>query len=118
MNFSRRKNKESVKSEEMALSPPASPIPLLSQESQTTNMLKESVISNVSLVESPFIEDIKTAMNLVSFCKTVTDFESRYEKEFEHQRLIGKGGFGYVFEAKHRIDEKKYAIKRISLKDK
>ena len=100
------------------MSPPASPIPLLPQESQTSMVSKDSVISNISLVESPFIEQIKNTTQSVSYCNVNAEFESRYEKEFEHQRPIGKGGFGYVFEAIHRIDEKKYAIKRISLKDK
>lgn len=99
----------------------------MSQESQTSITSKELEVKNVSLCESPFVEEIKnnvalsaSAYSAVSNYNTQNTelFESRYEKEFEHQRLIGKGGFGYVFEAKHRIDEKKYAIKRISLKDK
>ena len=42
-------------------------------------------------------------------------YSSRYLDDFEQIRLLGKGGFGVVFEAKHKIDENHYAIKRISL---
>lgn len=48
----------------------------------------------------------------------INAYESRYLNEFQHIRLIGKGGFGYVFEAKHKIDERVFAIKRIKLKNK
>lgn len=40
----------------------------------------------------------------------------RYLQDFEHVRLIGKGGFGHVFEARHRIDERHYAVKRVRLR--
>lgn len=42
-------------------------------------------------------------------------FVSRYLEDFEPIRILGKGGFGLVFEAKHRIDESHYAVKRICL---
>ncbi len=43
------------------------------------------------------------------------DYVSRYLADFEPIQILGKGGFGLVFEAKHRIDESHYAIKRICL---
>lgn len=42
-------------------------------------------------------------------------YMSRYMQDFEQVCLIGKGGFGMVFEAKHKIDESHYAVKRISI---
>lgn len=42
-------------------------------------------------------------------------YNSRYLQDFEPIRLIGKGGFGLVFESKHKIDEMHYAVKRISI---
>lgn len=42
-------------------------------------------------------------------------YQSRYLEDFDQISLIGKGGFGLVFEAKHKIDESHYAIKRISM---
>lgn len=42
-------------------------------------------------------------------------FISHYESTFETIGCLGKGGFGLVFEAKQKIDECSYAIKRITL---
>ena len=41
---------------------------------------------------------------------------SRYASEFLEVRWIGKGGFGSVVEAKHKLDGNAYAVKKISLK--
>ncbi|GLH14717.1 Eukaryotic translation initiation factor 2-alpha kinase [Gryllus bimaculatus] len=43
------------------------------------------------------------------------EYTSRYLLDFEPVRCLGKGGFGVVFEAKNKIDECNYAIKRIAL---
>ena len=45
-------------------------------------------------------------------------FVSRYLEEFQHIRLIGKGGFGHVFEAMHKLDQRRFAIKRIRLRNR
>ncbi|XP_054101019.1 interferon-induced, double-stranded RNA-activated protein kinase isoform X1 [Callithrix jacchus] len=37
----------------------------------------------------------------------------RLAQDFKEIKLIGSGGFGQVFKAKHRIDEKTYVIKRV-----
>lgn len=42
----------------------------------------------------------------------------RFSKDFEDIEEIGSGGFGQVFKAKHRIDGKTYAIKRITYNTK
>ncbi|KAL9983076.1 hypothetical protein ACROYT_G005205 [Oculina patagonica] len=42
-------------------------------------------------------------------------FVSRYLTDFEHELCLGKGGFGLVFQAKNKVDDCKYAIKRIRL---
>ncbi|CAG5112082.1 Oidioi.mRNA.OKI2018_I69.chr2.g6338.t1.cds [Oikopleura dioica] len=44
-----------------------------------------------------------------------TNFESKYEREFETKNVLGKGGFGVVFEALNKNDKSNYAIKRIEL---
>ena len=43
------------------------------------------------------------------------EFVSRYLQDFEPVQCLGRGGFGVVFEAKNRIDESNYAVKRIRL---
>lgn len=40
---------------------------------------------------------------------------SRYQADFEMVQCLGKGGFGVVFESKNKLDDCKYAIKRIVL---
>ena len=39
----------------------------------------------------------------------------RLSSVFENMELIGKGGFGNVYKARHRLDKKNYAIKIIKL---
>ncbi|KAK3095121.1 hypothetical protein FSP39_010550 [Pinctada imbricata] len=43
------------------------------------------------------------------------EYKSRYESDFDQIQCLGKGGFGIVFEAKNKVDECHYAVKRISL---
>ncbi|XP_026332066.1 eukaryotic translation initiation factor 2-alpha kinase-like [Hyposmocoma kahamanoa] len=43
------------------------------------------------------------------------DLSSRFENDFEPLRCLGKGGFGVVFEARNNIDDRHYAVKRITL---
>lgn len=40
---------------------------------------------------------------------------SRFHEDFEQIRVIGRGGFGAVIHARHRVDGGEYAVKRIPL---
>ncbi|XP_075050078.1 eukaryotic translation initiation factor 2-alpha kinase 3 isoform X2 [Mixophyes fleayi] len=42
-------------------------------------------------------------------------YVSRYLTDFEPIRCLGRGGFGVVFEARNKVDDCNYAIKRIRL---
>lgn len=44
-----------------------------------------------------------------------SEFPSRYLADFEPLQCLGKGGFGVVFEAKNKLDDRHYAVKRIQL---
>lgn len=44
-----------------------------------------------------------------------SDLNSRYENDFDTLECLGKGGFGVVFSARHKIADLDYAIKRITL---
>ncbi|XP_067838002.1 eukaryotic translation initiation factor 2-alpha kinase 3 [Heptranchias perlo] len=44
-----------------------------------------------------------------------TDYVSRCLTDFELVQCLGRGGFGVVFEAKNKVDDCNYAIKRIRL---
>ncbi|XP_072750618.1 eukaryotic translation initiation factor 2-alpha kinase [Anoplolepis gracilipes] len=47
--------------------------------------------------------------------ENASNFKSRYLMDFEPVDCLGKGGYGVVFEAKNKIDDCNYAIKRIGL---
>ena len=42
---------------------------------------------------------------------------SRYKEEFVEMNRLGKGGFGSVFKVKNKLDGRKYAVKKIPLKE-
>jgi serine/threonine protein kinase len=44
-----------------------------------------------------------------------SQFISRFLTDFDPIHCLGKGGFGVVFEARNKIDDYNYAIKRIPL---
>jgi translation initiation factor 2-alpha kinase 3 len=44
-----------------------------------------------------------------------SQFNSRFLNDFDPIHCLGKGGFGVVFEARNKIDDCNYAIKRIQL---
>lgn len=46
------------------------------------------------------------------------NFSSRFQSDFDLMQCLGRGGFGVVFEAKNKLDDCKYAIKRITLPNK
>ena len=42
----------------------------------------------------------------------------RYLADFEQEECLGKGGFGVVFQARNKVDDQCYAIKRIALNNR
>ncbi|XP_048398697.1 eukaryotic translation initiation factor 2-alpha kinase 3 isoform X2 [Stegostoma tigrinum] len=48
-------------------------------------------------------------------CFGTADYVSRCLTDFELVQCLGRGGFGVVFEAKNKVDDCNYAIKRIRL---
>ncbi|KAL3864427.1 hypothetical protein ACJMK2_006111 [Sinanodonta woodiana] len=43
------------------------------------------------------------------------EYVSRYLSDFDHVQVLGKGGFGIVYEAKNKVDDCLYAVKRIEI---
>ncbi|XP_048249248.1 eukaryotic translation initiation factor 2-alpha kinase 3-like [Haliotis rufescens] len=43
------------------------------------------------------------------------EYSSRFSQDFDCLHCLGKGGFGIVFEAKNKVDDCKYAVKRICI---
>ncbi|KAK0094417.1 hypothetical protein PV326_010938 [Microctonus aethiopoides] len=51
----------------------------------------------------------------VPIAENFGEFKSRYLSDFIPINCLGRGGYGVVFEAKNKIDDCNYAIKRIAL---
>jgi hypothetical protein len=65
-----------------------------------------------------FSSDEKGIKGELNQLKAFLDAKTRYQKDFEEIRKLGKGGFGSVFEVKNRLDGLTYAIKKIKLNKK
>jgi len=50
-----------------------------------------------------------------SYIRQPSEFQSRFQSDFEPVQCLGKGGFGIVFECKNKYDDVHYAVKRITL---
>jgi len=68
------------------------------------------------IIEKPIETKINDTINDDS--KNMNNFKSRYLTDFEPVDCLGKGGYGVVFEAKNKIDDCNYAIKRIALSNR
>ncbi|VDK47325.1 unnamed protein product [Anisakis simplex] len=44
-------------------------------------------------------------------------FSSKFLEDFIPEKLLGKGGYGVVFNCRHRLDDCSYAVKRIAVSD-
>uniref|UniRef100_A0A182SWQ0 non-specific serine/threonine protein kinase n=1 Tax=Anopheles maculatus TaxID=74869 RepID=A0A182SWQ0_9DIPT len=49
---------------------------------------------------------------------TVENYTSRFRDDFDLVQCLGKGGFGVVFEVRNKLDDCRYAIKRVVLPNK
>ncbi|PPJ60709.1 hypothetical protein CBER1_03453 [Cercospora berteroae] len=43
--------------------------------------------------------------------------QSRYIQDFEEMSILGKGGFGQVYQVRHKLDNCVYAVKKIPIRD-
>ncbi|CAL8122921.1 unnamed protein product [Orchesella dallaii] len=72
-------------------------------DTSTENRKRSTSSSSTGSFHSPVIED------------RGVNFSSQYLSEFIPIECLGRGGFGVVFEAKKKIDDRTYAVKRIAL---
>ncbi|CAM4747978.1 unnamed protein product [Rotaria magnacalcarata] len=75
---------------------------------QESIVTENSIIPTIMLPPTPEYIQLQPAL--------IPAFQSRYTLEYEHVRFLGRGGFGVVFEAINKLDERRVAIKRVSLK--
>lgn len=62
--------------------------------------------------------EIKKNVTTNNEIENVNNFKSHYLTDFEPVDCLGKGGYGVVFEARNKIDDCNYAIKRIALSNR
>ncbi|KAJ8316798.1 hypothetical protein KUTeg_004702 [Tegillarca granosa] len=74
---------------------------------------KDLLLSQLSCSESG--DQVVTSPSINELNKPAEEYVSRYKTDFEHVQCLGKGGFGIVFEARNKVDDCHYAVKRISL---
>lgn len=86
-------------------------------------MLQENVIVE-RYIEIPIPVEKTNTMSGSDQSKSSTEmsvassnatFTSRFLSDFDMIQCLGKGGFGVVFEAKNKLDDCRYAVKRIML---
>ncbi|KAJ3613915.1 hypothetical protein NHX12_020158 [Muraenolepis orangiensis] len=61
------------------------------------------------------LQEAVESRELVAIETRSSDYVSRYLTDFEPVQCLGRGGFGVVFEARNKVDDCNYAIKRIRL---
>ncbi|KAM6961432.1 LOW QUALITY PROTEIN: eukaryotic translation initiation factor 2-alpha kinase 3 [Aplochiton taeniatus] len=65
--------------------------------------------------DSKYDLEVVESKELVAMETRSSDYVSRYLTDFEPVQCLGRGGFGVVFEARNKVDDCNYAIKRIRL---
>lgn len=68
-----------------------------------------------SLSMSPCERNLSQPSPSLNSSAYTSEYISRYSSDFDSIRRLGRGGFGIVFEAKNKIDDCNYAVKRICL---
>ncbi|XP_052042373.1 interferon-induced, double-stranded RNA-activated protein kinase [Apodemus sylvaticus] len=111
--------KSPVKSVRASWSLATSPFSDYSSSAMTDNCASQSASGSFSsgiiftngLTENKRKSGVKVPPSDVLSNKYTLD--ARFKNDFEDIEEIGSGGFGQVFKARHRIDGKTYAIKRV-----
>ncbi|XP_072313636.1 eukaryotic translation initiation factor 2-alpha kinase 3 isoform X2 [Eucyclogobius newberryi] len=65
--------------------------------------------------DSKFDLEVVETKETVAVETKSSEYVSRYLTDFEPVQCLGRGGFGVVFEARNKVDDCNYAIKRIRL---
>ncbi|KZC04854.1 PREDICTED: eukaryotic translation initiation factor 2-alpha kinase-like [Dufourea novaeangliae] len=87
---------------------------MLTQRLLNATTVAEDAVLPPLIVER-HIETITNTQQTINDKDNIDNFISRYLTDFVPVDCLGKGGYGVVFEAKNRIDDCNYAIKRIAL---
>lgn len=81
---------------------------------QTTYMRQRKESETQCQTDTKFEPDANELREAVTDTRP-SEYVSRYLTDFEPVQCLGRGGFGVVFEARNKVDDCNYAIKRIRL---
>uniref|UniRef100_A0A8C9ZVW4 Eukaryotic translation initiation factor 2-alpha kinase 3 n=1 Tax=Sander lucioperca TaxID=283035 RepID=A0A8C9ZVW4_SANLU len=73
------------------------------------------IVSLLSSFYCKFDLEVVESKEPVAMETRFSEYVSRYLTDFEPVQCLGRGGFGVVFEARNKVDDCNYAIKRIRL---
>ncbi|XP_053192331.1 eukaryotic translation initiation factor 2-alpha kinase 3 isoform X2 [Scomber japonicus] len=85
---------------------PPAPVPYVRQRKESETQCQTDSKYDLEVVESKEPVAMETRSS---------EYVSRYLTDFEPVQCLGRGGFGVVFEARNKVDDCNYAIKRIRL---
>lgn len=85
---------------------PPAPVAYVRQRKESETQCQTDSKFDLEVVESKEPVAMETRSN---------EYVSRYLTDFEPVQCLGRGGFGVVFEARNKVDDCNYAIKRIRL---
>ncbi|XP_059209287.1 eukaryotic translation initiation factor 2-alpha kinase 3 [Centropristis striata] len=85
---------------------PPAPVAYVRQRKESETQCQTDCKFDLEVVESKEPVAMETRSN---------EYVSRYLTDFEPVQCLGRGGFGVVFEARNKVDDCNYAIKRIRL---
>lgn len=85
---------------------PPAPVAYVRQRKESETQCQTDCKFDLEVVESKEPVAVETRSN---------EYVSRYLTDFEPVQCLGRGGFGVVFEARNKVDDCNYAIKRIRL---
>lgn len=85
---------------------PPAPVAYVRQRKESETQCQTDCKFDLEVVESkePVVMETRSS-----------EYVSRYLTDFEPVQCLGRGGFGVVFEARNKVDDCNYAIKRIRL---
>ncbi|XP_038584323.1 eukaryotic translation initiation factor 2-alpha kinase 3 [Micropterus salmoides] len=85
---------------------PPAPVAYVRQRKESETQCQTDCKFDLEVVESKEMVAMETRS---------CEYVSRYLTDFEPVQCLGRGGFGVVFEARNKVDDCNYAIKRIRL---
>lgn len=77
----------------------------------------ESRLTASDLLASDFLRSVEASATSLPPASIVSPAVSRYSTDFQELERIGSGGYGTVFKAKNRLDNRVYAVKKQDLRN-